>query len=103
MLLGSFYHGRLKVNEYTFKGSNSTGPYFASFLNGGQLLKNRICSCRSKFFPLGADPILLGIVAQKSIPGNTKFVSLCKNDGKSMQIYPCILMENDVVGPIIKV
>ena len=32
---------------YTFRGSNSTIFIFASFLNGGQLLKERICFPRN--------------------------------------------------------
>ena len=31
--------------------------FFASFPNRGQLLKAKICSYRSKFFPLKVDPI----------------------------------------------
>ena len=38
-----------EVDEYTFRGSNST--VFAFLLSRGQLLKERICSSRSKFFP----------------------------------------------------
>ena len=34
---------------------------FASLLNWGQLLMKRICSLRSKFFPLRADPNLEGL------------------------------------------
>ena len=33
---------------------------FASLLNEGQLLKESICSCRSKFFPFRVDPISEG-------------------------------------------
>ena len=35
----------------------ATVLYFASFLSMGLLLKERICSSRSKFFPLRVDPI----------------------------------------------
>ena len=47
-----------KVTGYTFRGSNSVIFIFASLklLNRGVLLKKRICSCRSKFFPLRVDP-----------------------------------------------
>ena len=34
----------------------ATLPFFASLLNGDRLLKKRICSWRSKFFPLRVDP-----------------------------------------------
>ena len=50
-----------KMNGYIFRGSNSAIFIFASFLNGGQLLKERICSYRSKFFPLRVDTILEGV------------------------------------------
>ena len=44
-----------KVTGYTFRESNSVIFIFASLLNRGLLLKIRICSCRSKFFPLRVD------------------------------------------------
>ena len=37
-------------------GSNSVTFYIASVLNGDQVLKERICSARSKFFLLRVDP-----------------------------------------------
>ena len=40
------------MNEYIFKGSNSTIFIFASLLNVGQLLNKRIFSSRSKNFPI---------------------------------------------------
>ena len=46
---------------YIFKGSNSAMSIFDSILNWGQLLKEKICSCRSNFFPLRVDPILEGL------------------------------------------
>ena len=45
------------------QGSNSAFIIFASFV-WTQLLKERICSFRSKFFPLRADPFLKGIITQ---------------------------------------
>ena len=39
---------------------------FASFLARGQPLKGRICSSRSKFFPLRVDPILKSYLVQRS-------------------------------------
>ena len=41
-----------KVNGYTIKGSNSAISIFAVLPNEGQLLQERICSQRSKFFPV---------------------------------------------------
>ena len=40
-----------------FQGKQLCLFVFAFLLSGGQLLKERICSCRSKFFPLTVDPI----------------------------------------------
>ena len=47
----------------------------ASILNGGKLLKQRICSSRSKFLPLRVDPFWNGSVVQEKV---TEAVSLCK-------------------------
>ena len=49
---------RSEVNGYTFRGSNSVIFIFASHMNWGHLIKERICSRWSKFFPLRVDPIL---------------------------------------------
>ena len=49
-----------KVIGYTYNGGNSTILLLASLLDGGQLLKERICSCWSKFFPVRVDPVLEG-------------------------------------------
>ena len=45
-------------------GSNSVIFIFPFLLNRGQLLKERICSSRSKFFPLRVDLILEGHIKQ---------------------------------------
>ena len=52
---------RFKVNKYTFRGSNSFIFMFSSHFIWGQLVKKRICSRRSKFFPLRVDHILKGL------------------------------------------
>ena len=46
---------------YTFKVSSSTIFIFASLFHGGQLIKERICSSGSKFFPLKVAPFLEGL------------------------------------------
>ena len=48
----------LKMDGYTFRGSNYVIFIFASHLIRDQLLKKRICSHGSKFFPLRVDSIL---------------------------------------------
>ena len=45
-----------KQNGYTFKGNHSYMKIFTCLLTGGLLLKERICSRGSKFFPLRAGP-----------------------------------------------
>ena len=49
---------KIKLGGYTFRGNNSVNFIFGSFLNEGHLLEGRICSPRSKFFPLRVDPNL---------------------------------------------
>ena len=46
------------MNGYAFKGSKSVTLIFASLCNKSQLLKERICSWRSKFLLVRVDPIL---------------------------------------------
>ena len=48
----------LKMNGYTFRGSNSVIFIIASHINWGHLIKERIRFHQSKFFPLRVDPIL---------------------------------------------
>ena len=45
------------VNGYTFRGSNSSTFIFASLLNGGQYLKDRINSFMSKVYSVRVIPI----------------------------------------------
>ena len=45
--------------------------YFASLLWRGQLLKERICSLRSKFFPLRVDPISKELFSSREPNKNT--------------------------------
>ena len=47
------------VKGHIFRGSNSAIFIFAFLLTRDQLLKERICSGRSKFFPLRVDPNLI--------------------------------------------
>ena len=50
-----------KRKRLTFRGYNSVILIFASLLNRGQLLKEGICSYRSKFLSLRADLIFEGL------------------------------------------
>ena len=45
----------------TLLGQQLSFSLLPPFLIRGQLLKERICSCRSKFFPLTVDPISEGL------------------------------------------
>ena len=73
----------LKKTDTLSRGTPSASLNFASLLNRGHLLKKRICSPRSKFFPLRVDPTLKGCTVQESKQEVIKVVSLCKNDRKS--------------------
>ena len=64
-ILGSGDHFLLKVNGYTFRGSNSDIFIFIFLSKGGQLLKKTICSSGSKFFPWRVGPFSKGFVIQK--------------------------------------
>ena len=46
------------MNGYTFRGINSVIFIVVSHIHWGHLIKERICSHPSKFFPLRVDPIL---------------------------------------------
>ena len=61
------------MNGYTFRGSNSIIFIVVSHTHFCNLIKERICSHRSKFFPLREDPIferLLPPDKQIESPGN---------------------------------
>ena len=75
----------LNVSGNNFKGSNSFIFSFASFLNGGQLLKERICSCRSKFLSLRVDPKWKGLI-QGGNQNVSEAVTLWKM-AESMKVY----------------
>ena len=76
---------RLKVNRYTYRGSNSFIFIFVSHLTWGQFLKKGICSHRSKFFPLRVDPTLKGLHCPEKRAGSHKklspFVKMIENYG----------------------
>ena len=48
------------MNWYTFRGSSSIIFFFIFILKGNKLLKERVCSSRSRFFPLRVYFILEG-------------------------------------------
>ena len=56
----------------TLSGEATLIFIFASYLIRGLLLKERICSPRSKFFPLRADPILKGLHCPEKQTGSHK-------------------------------
>ena len=73
----------IKVNEYTYRGSNFT--IFASPFNMVLLLKERICSNRSKFFPLRVDPMSKSYLIQR-------------NKQEFMQVNITLFSEKEVQG-----
>ena len=70
------------------RGSNFALVIFASPFSVGQLLNERICSFRSKFFPLKVDPFWKGFYTEGSKQEVTKVVSLCKYDRKKHERIP---------------
>ena len=77
-LVTELVHGSFKFTEkwfevkgYTLRGINSVTFRFASFLNGGQLPKERICSLGSKLFPLRVNPFLEVLFKVGKKAGNT--------------------------------
>ena len=54
-----------KVNRYTCRESDSFILIIASLLSGGRHLKVRICSSRSKFFPVSVDSYFVGFVMRR--------------------------------------
>ena len=70
----------MDVNVYAFRKSNSASAMFtfASFLKGVQLLNERICSSRSKFFLLRVDPIRESHIVQDTNREQQKLFSFEK-------------------------
>ena len=74
-----------KVNGYTLRGSYSAIIIVsASIINKSQLLKKRICSSWSKFFPSRLDSILKGFIIQTANRISQKLLPLVKDGGKKM-------------------
>ena len=67
------------VKDYIFRGILL---YFASLLNRGHLSKERICSSRSKFFPLRVDPIFKELCSSRE--GNRNSLHSINDQSKSM-------------------
>ena len=79
----------IKVNEYTFRGSNyAVICIFASLLIWGQLLQERICSHRSKSFSLRVYPILKELRCKGS-KQEISIVIRCKNCGRKFRSVLC--------------
>ena len=72
---------QLKVNGYTFRGSNSIIFFVACYMNWGHFINERIWSHRSKFFLLRVDSIWEESVICVSKQKLTKIVSLLKHGG----------------------
>ena len=72
--------------------SNSFIFIFASQLIRGQFLKKRICSPKSKFFPLRVDPIWKGLHCPGRQTGSHKNCFLLLKGQKNMLVYPFTLI-----------
>lgn len=81
----------IKENGFSFWGSNSAIYLFVSVPNRSQSLKIRICSPKSKFFPLRLSSFWKGFTVQGSKQKNRKVVSLCQNGGETWKFtHPAI-------------
>ena len=79
----------LKVNRYTFKGSNSITYHLASPFNGGQPFKEIICSLGSKLFLLRVDLDLKKLCHPGKQTGSHKSCLPLKNGGVTIHLSCC--------------
>ena len=78
-----------KLNGDSFRGSNCHFTFFASLLDGGHLLKKRICSPRSKFSFLRVDPFLGRVSWYREANRKSQILSLfVKMADKHVGVYP---------------
>ena len=80
---------------HIFSRTSSAIFNFASLLIRGQLIKDRICSHRSKVFPLRVDPILEWFCCPRKRTRSHKSCSLFKNSSKT---WARLFRTNDVVS-----
>ena len=74
----------LLVNGYVFSESNIAIFIYAYLYNWSGLLKKRICSSRSKFFPLRVDLILKGLFVIRGCKQEViEVIILCKIEEKN--------------------
>ena len=84
---------RFKVYGYIFRGSNSVIYNFPSLLKRGLLSKERICSHRSKFFPLRVDPFLGRLRPAGKQTGSHENCLPLKTWRKKMEVYSYTLRQ----------
>ena len=77
--------GMTVLTRFSCRGSNSF--IFASHLIRGQLLKERICFPRSKFFPVRVDLILKGLHCPGKGTGSHRSCFPCKNDYDRLMLF----------------
>ena len=90
----------LQMNGYSVRGSNSAISCFVPLFNIGQLLKERICSYRSKFFPLRVDLLLERLHLQGKQTGSQETYFPCKmaeKYGMCLSVYPFTLYFSTVL------
>ena len=71
------------MNWYTYRGSNSSVFNFASLVIRGQLLKARICSFQSRFFPFRDDPHFVKVSSLREANRKLQSCSPWKNGEKT--------------------
>ena len=96
-----YIENSVKGNGFYFKGSKSSIFCLASLLSRGPLLKIRICSFRSKFFPLKVDPILEELCSSHKQTGSHKSYFPLKTTVETIQ--RCTLIPLKVCSSLIQV
>ena len=71
-MAGCIRTSHIVENEYISRVSNSFTFIFVFILKGDQLLRERICSSRSKFFPFRVDSFLRGFSSKEAKQEVTK-------------------------------
>ena len=95
MELSKLFQNVFKVNGYIFRGRNSVIFIFASHINFGHLIKERIYSYRSKFILSGEYPILGRLrVPGKQTRSDENYLPL-KRLRKKMEVYPYTLIPEE--------
>ena len=85
------------MSGYTSRGSNFAIFIFVSLFSGSQLLKERICSSRSKFFLFRVDFILEGLCHPGKQRESQKLLKAKKHGGGHSYLNPIALRKAKII------